>query len=155
MPLGQETGGSLRTARLRLIWIAGADMAVVEAMRSRVFRLSDLAHDTSTDRPQSVGNRDWIDIALFPPRDFIADLVVLVVVIPAQRNHEFVAGFAPQRSWLSKAKVMGIGRGAPTQQTRLQRHKSQVGFIPTAAELAKLEHALVDLDDARCVQVSR
>jgi hypothetical protein len=73
----------LRTARLRLIWIAGADMAVVEAMRSRVFRLSDLAHDTSTDRPQSVGNSDWIDIALFPPRDFIADLVVLVVVIPA------------------------------------------------------------------------
>jgi hypothetical protein len=63
--------------------IVGADMAVVEAMRFRVDRLLGFAPDTSTDRPQPVGHKDGINSARFPPRDFIANLVILPVVRPA------------------------------------------------------------------------
>src|SRR5436190_336120 len=49
---------------------------------------------------------------------------------------------------------MRISRGAATQQTRLQGDKSQVGLIPIAANLAKPQQALVDLDDGRCIEVS-
>src|SRR5258707_15534706 len=50
---------------------------------------------------------------------------------------------------------MRIRRGAATQQARLQGDKPKVHFIPMAADLAKPERALVDLDDGRCVKVSR
>ena len=141
--------------RLQLILIFGADMAAIEAMRFCNARLARLVHNTSTDRPQSVCHLDRINSVQFPPRDFIANLMILPVVGSAQRNHEFVAGFAPHGSRLSKAQMVRIAWGAPAQQARLQRDKSQVSFITKATDLAKLEHALVDLDDGRCVQVSR
>ena len=79
--------------------------------------------------------------------------MVLPVVGPAQRDHEFVAALAPHRPGLRKAEMMRIRRVAATQQARLQRDKSKVGFVPMAADLAEPEHALVDLDDAGCIQV--
>src|SRR5271169_2295917 len=80
--------------------------------------------------------------------------MVLTVVHPAQGNREFVAVLASQRAWLRKTKMVRIGRRAPANQARLQRDKLQVGFVPMPADLRKVEHALVDLDDAGGVQVS-
>jgi hypothetical protein len=81
--------------------------------------------------------------------------MILPVMGSAQWNHELIAGFAAQRSRLSKAEMMRIGRRAATHQARLQRDKSQMGFIPMSADFAELENALVDFDDGRCIQVSR
>jgi len=74
---------------------------------------------TSANRPQSIRNGDRIDPAPFPPSHFISNLVVLPVVGPAQRDHEFVAVFAPHCSRLGKAEVVRIRRVAAAQQAQL------------------------------------
>jgi len=50
--------------------------------------------------------------------------------------------------------MMRIRWAAATQQARLQRDKSEVGFVAVATDLAEPEHALVDLDDRAGIQVS-
>jgi len=110
-----------------------------------------LIRDTSTDTPQSACDLERINSTGFPPFEFIAELMVLAVVHPAQWHHEFVAVLASQRASLSKTKMVSIGRRAPAYQTRLQRDKSQVDFIAMAANLRKIERALVDLYDAGCI----
>jgi hypothetical protein len=42
-----------------------------------------IARYASTDRPQSAGHSNWIDAAWFPPRQFIANLMILPVVSSA------------------------------------------------------------------------
>jgi hypothetical protein len=130
--------------------IIGAEIVRRSVRNSRL----GLVRDSSAYRPKSVGNGDRINSTSLPPFNFVGNSMVLAVMHPAQRNREFVAVLASQRACLSKTQVVGIGRGAPANQTRLQGDEPQVCFVPTTADLRKVEHALVDLDGVRCVQVT-
>lgn len=52
------------------------------------------------------------------------------MVATAEWHGEFVADFDPKGSRLRKAQVMGIGRMASTDETRLGDDKVQMRFIP-------------------------
>ena len=58
------------------------------------------------------------------------------MVQPANRDGEFVADLAPHRPLLGKLDVVGIGRGAPADETRLGGHKPQMVAIALAHRFA-------------------
>ena len=53
----------------------------------------------------------------------------------AQRDDEFVAHLAPERTMLREPKVMRIRRLAPTNQTGLLGHEFAVGLVPKPTRL--------------------
>ena len=53
----------------------------------------------------------------------------------AERHGELVADFNPQRPWLRKAQMVGVGRMTTADETWLGRHKPQMRFIPAAFRL--------------------
>ena len=73
--------------------------------------------------PQPLRCVQRIDIELLPPCEFVAALVKLAMMKPAERHGKFVTHFAPECPLFSKPKVMRIGRGAPAGQTGLGAHE--------------------------------
>jgi hypothetical protein len=53
----------------------------------------------------------------------------------AQRDDEFVAYLAPERTMLREPKVMRIRWLAPTNQTGLLGHEFAVGLVPKPTRL--------------------
>ena len=60
--------------------------------------------------PQSLGDRERVDIEGLPPDYFIAGLMQLPVMATAEWHSELVADFETERSGLRKPQVMRIGR---------------------------------------------
>jgi hypothetical protein len=73
--------------------------------------------------PQLVRGVQRIDIEVLPPFAFVAAVVKLAMMKPAEWDGEFVTDFAPECPLFSKPKMMGIGRGAPADQTGLGAHE--------------------------------
>jgi|SRR6516164_8471698 len=96
--------------------------------------------------PQFAGNIDGVDPRLFPPSALITGAMHLAVMDTAKRDHEFIAHFATQRTWLHEAQVVGIGMFPPANQTRLFGNKSQMLFIAMPTRLGNRKKALADTD---------
>ena len=62
----------------------------------------------------------------------------------AQRDDEFVAHLAPERTMLCKPKMMGICRSASANKTGLLGHELDVGLVAKAARLGMGQPALID-----------
>ena len=73
--------------------------------------------------PQPLRGVQRIDIEVLPPCAFVAALVKLAMMKPAEWDGEFVTHFAPECPLFSKPKVMGIGRGATAGQAGLGGHE--------------------------------
>ncbi len=95
-------------------------------------------------QPQRASSAGRIDTGFFPPRGFIATATDLAVVAPAQRHGELIAHFSPERAVLREPQMMGIGRAAATNQTRLFGHELDVVSVTKAARLGMDQLALVD-----------
>ena len=96
--------------------------------------------------PKASCDFQGIDLQVFPPRDFIAGLVHLSVMTPAEGYGEFITHFETDRSRLRKPEVMGIGRLPAANQARLGGNKFQVCLVAQALGLGDGELALVDSD---------
>ena len=59
--------------------------------------------------PQPFRHRQGFDPKPRPPMGFLAGLVHLAVMHPAERHGEFVADFQPEPTRLRKAQMMGVG----------------------------------------------
>ena len=62
----------------------------------------------------------------------------------AQRDDEFVAHLAPERTMLCKPQMMGIGWSAAANQTRLFGHEFDVVLVAKAARLGMGQPALIN-----------
>ena len=100
--------------------------------------------------PQAPGGADRVDAGIAPPRGFITRSVHLAVVATAQRDDEFVAYLAPERTILGEAQMMGIRRPASANQTGLLGYKSDVLLVAKAARLGMGQSALIDAVDYGC-----
>jgi len=61
--------------------------------------------------------------------------VHLAVVAAAQRDDEFIAHLAPERSMLREPKMVCIRRAASTNHTGLLRDEFDVGLVPETTRL--------------------
>ena len=59
--------------------------------------------------PKSLGDLERFDFEILPPSHFIAGLMQLPVMTPAERDSELVADFEAEGSRLGKPQVMRIG----------------------------------------------
>ena len=66
------------------------------------------------------------------------------MMAPAQRDRELIADFAAECRVLGEAQVMGVGRLAAADQTRLLGHISDVISVTNPARLGEGEGAFVD-----------
>src|SRR5262249_19340131 len=96
--------------------------------------------------PKLAGDFDWIDAGLFPPGFFVASAMHSAVMRAAERDGEFIAGFAAERARLHKSDVMRIRRLAAAQEARLLHHKAKVVAVAIAARRRHREHGLIDAD---------
>jgi hypothetical protein len=87
-----------------------------------------------------------IDASLLPPGFFVARAMHRAVMRSAERDSEFIAGFAAERARLHKSDVMRIRRLAAAQQARLLHYKAKVVPVAIAARRRHPEHALIDAD---------
>ena len=62
----------------------------------------------------------------------------------AERHGELVADLAAERPALGKAQVMGVGRLAAADQTRLLRHKAHMVAIADAPRLGMRKNRFID-----------
>jgi len=85
-----------------------------------------------------------IDASLLPPGFFVARAMHRAVMRSAERDSEFIAGFAAERARLHKSDVMRIRRLAAAQQARLLHYKAKVVPVAIAARRRHREHALID-----------
>lgn len=104
--------------------------------------------------PQRLRNRKRLDVHAVPPRDLVAGVMELPVMISAQRDRELVADFHAERPWLGKAQVMRVGWLAPAYKAGMRRYKSQMRLFPDSFRLSDGERAFVDLV-RRCVWLLR
>jgi len=88
--------------------------------------------------PQLTGNCDRIDAGVLPPGGFVAHAMHQPVMDAAERDHEFVARFAAERSRLQIAQVMRIRWLAAADQARLLGDMAKV----IAAWSSDREHAM-------------
>ena len=94
--------------------------------------------------PQLTGGEGRVDTGFAPPFGFIAMTMELAVMTTAERHGELVADLAAERPALGKAQVMGVGRFATTDQTRLLRHKAHMVAITDAPRLGMRENRFID-----------
>jgi hypothetical protein len=64
------------------------------------------------------------------------------MVRPAQRNGEFIANFESKAPWLGESQMVWIGRIATAHQAGLRPHKSKMGFVSDALDLAERKQRL-------------
>ena len=85
--------------------------------------------------PERPGDADGVDSGFTPPGGFVTGPVHFAMMAAAQRDDEFVADLAAERTMLRKPKVMGIRRLAPTDQTGLLGHEFTVGLVAEPTRL--------------------
>ena len=68
----------------------------------------------------------------------------------AQRDDEFVAHLAPERTMLCKPKMMGIRETSSANKTGLLGHELDVGLVAKAARLGMGQTALIDAVGTGC-----
>ena len=91
--------------------------------------------------PQSLGDRQGIDFQIFPPSHFIAGLMQLPMMAPAEGYSELVADFEAERSRLRKPQMMRIGWLPAADQAGLRGDKPQMGFVTQPLGLGDGENA--------------
>ena len=97
-----------------------------------------------TGPPKFCGDVKRVDRHRSPPYLLAPGLVVLAVVGPAQRDREFIAGFASHGAGLGEAEVMRVRGCTRTDQTGLGCHKPQVLLVALATGFAKGKYTLVN-----------
>ena len=83
--------------------------------------------------PQCAGGDGWIDGSLLPPLGFIAVMMHLAVVPPAQRHGELITDLSAQRLMLRKPKMMRVRRSAAANQAWLFSYEPEVFLVTRAA----------------------
>src|SRR6516165_11724830 len=76
--------------------------------------------------PQLTGDLNGVDAGRLPPGLLVAGAMDRAVMRAAERDGEFVAGFAAERPWLQVTKMMRIGLFAAADETRLLGHITKV-----------------------------
>src|ERR1035437_9336242 len=76
--------------------------------------------------PKPLGDLQCIDVEVLPPDHFIASLMQLPMMAPAERYGELVADFETERSGLGRPQVMRIGWLAAADETGLRGDESQM-----------------------------
>jgi hypothetical protein len=94
--------------------------------------------------PELTGDLEGIDASLLPPGFFVTGAMHTAVMRAAERDSEFIAGFAAERARLDKSDVMRIRRLAAAQQARLLHYKAKVVPVAIAARRRHRKHAFVD-----------
>ena len=94
--------------------------------------------------PQSLGNRERINLEIFPPGYFISSLMQLPMVTAAERDSELITDFQTDRSWLRKSKMMRIGRLSPADEARLRCNEFEMCLVTEPFGFGNGELALVD-----------
>src|SRR5262249_47170423 len=94
--------------------------------------------------PELPGDLNGVDAGRLPPGLLVAGAMDGAVMRAAQRDGEFVARFAAERSRLQVAKMMRIGLVTPADETWLLGDITQVLPITIATRRGDREHALVD-----------
>lgn len=91
----------------------------------------------------------WINAGFIPPATFVAATVQFAVVPAAKRDRKLIARLASQGYGLHDPQVMGVGRPAAADQTRLLGDIFDVISIPDPAWLRMHQNTLVDPDRPR------
>ena len=94
--------------------------------------------------PELTGDLNGVDAGGPPPRLLVAGAMDGAVMRAAERDGEFVAGFAAERSWLQVAKMMRIGLFAAADETCLLGDITKVLPVTIAPRCRNDEPALVD-----------
>ena len=94
--------------------------------------------------PELTGDLNGIDAGRLPPRLLVAGAMDRAMMRAAERDGEFVARFAAERSRLQEAKMMRIGLLAAADETRLLGNIAKVLAVSIAPRCRNDEHALVD-----------
>ena len=94
--------------------------------------------------PELTGDFDGVDPGRRPPGLLIAGAMDRAMMRAAERNGEFIAGFAAERPRLQVAKMMRIGLFAAADETRLLANIAKVLPIAIAPRCGNGEHALID-----------
>jgi hypothetical protein len=102
-------------------------------------------------QPQRAGRDGRINTGLDPPCSFIAAMMDLTVVTPAQRHGELVTHFSAKRAMLREPQVMGVCGPAATNQARLFGHGLDVLLVANATGLGMDQLALVDAPGRGCL----
>src|SRR5262249_42311215 len=94
--------------------------------------------------PELAGDLNGVDAGRLPPRLLVAGAMDGAVMRAAERDGEFVAGFATERPRLQVAKMMRIGLFAAADETRLLGDITKVLPVTIAPRHGNREDALVD-----------
>ncbi len=94
--------------------------------------------------PEPAGNLKRLDAGLFPPCAFVAGAVQRSMMTSAERNGKFITDFAAEGTRLAESKVVGIGRLAAADETRLLADIAKVVPVAIAPRCGNDKHALVD-----------
>jgi hypothetical protein len=94
--------------------------------------------------PELTGDLNGVDAGRLPPGLLVAGAMDGAVMRAAERDGEFVAGFAAERPWLQIAKMMRIGLFAAADETRLLGDITKVLAVTIAPRCRSNEHPLVD-----------
>jgi hypothetical protein len=94
--------------------------------------------------PELTGDLNGVDAGRLPPRLLVAGAMDGAVMRAAERDGEFVAGFAAESPRLQVAKMMRIGLFAAADETRLLGDISKVFPVPIAPRCGDDERGLVD-----------
>src|SRR5258708_33562082 len=112
------------------------------SLHDLIGRQSPLLHACLLPKP--AGKLHGIDSGGLPPGAFVARPMHGPVMYAAERDRKFIAGFAAERAWLQKSKMMWIRRLAATYKAWLSSDKAQVLAVTIAPRCGNREHALVD-----------
>ena len=114
---------------------------------SQVGREQRGRYEASRDQrfiPELQSDIDRIDAHVVPPSRFIATVVHIPMVLPAERHGELVTDLAAKRSRLGEANVVRLGWPSAAENARLRRHMPQMLLVANALWLVEGERTLVD-----------
>ena len=94
--------------------------------------------------PELTGDLNGVDAGRLPPGLLVAGAMDRAVMRAAERDGEFVAGFAAERPRLEIAKMMRIGLFAAAYEARLLGNVAKVLPVAIATRCSHREDTLVD-----------
>jgi hypothetical protein len=95
-----------------------------------------MSSGTPRRNPEHPRRGDGIDGPPLPPGDFVAEVMDVTVMSPAQRDREFVADLAPHGAGLGELQAVGVCGTSRTDQTRLRSDELEVGLVAEPTRLA-------------------
>jgi hypothetical protein len=90
--------------------------------------------------PHCAGRNGWIYSYLPPPCSFVSTAMHLTMMPSTQGHGELITDLSAVGPALCKTQVVGVAELAPTNQTRLLWHVSDVVAIPNPARLRCIDH---------------